>query len=169
MKRKSFISLLALVLFISIVGCQKDQERSMFSVRMTDAPLDVEEVNVDLKDVVVNYEKDTNSWVSLQANAGIYNLLGLQNGIDSVIATGSLPTGEIVKEIRLILGSENSIKANGQIFPLTIPSGAESGLKIKINKRLRNPFEEVLIDFDASLSVHLEADGYKLRPVIHLK
>ena len=60
-------------------------------------------------------------------------------------------------------------KNAGKTYPLTIPSGASSGLKIKINKRLDASIENLLIDFDALLSVKEESDGYKLRPVIKLK
>ncbi|RYZ92799.1 MAG: hypothetical protein EOP47_29985 [Sphingobacteriaceae bacterium] len=52
----------------------------------------------------------------------------------------------------------------------TIASGSESGLKIKINRRLNTTLDSLLIDFDAALSVKNEgASGYKLRPVIKVK
>ncbi len=68
-----------------------------------------------------------------------------------------------------MLGSNNSVKEGGNIYPLKIPSGSESGLKIKIGKKLRTGLESLLIDFDALLSIRKERDGYKLRPVIRLK
>jgi hypothetical protein len=152
-------------------ACQKDSgstDTSTLKVRMTDAPLAVEEVNIDLKEVVVKLDRDTAQWQTLQTTAGIYNLLDFQNGVDTLIAQGALPAAT-VKEIRLIVGTNNTIKADGQIYPLTIPSGSESGLKIKIDKKLRSSIETVLIDFDAALSVKKEGNGYKLRPVIKLK
>ena len=62
-----------------------------------------------------------------------------------------------------------AVKENGSLYPLTIPSGSESGLKIKIHKELRTSLDSLLIDFDAALSVRKETDGFKLRPVIKLK
>ncbi len=53
--------------------------------------------------------------------------------------------------------------------PLTIPSGSESGLKIKVNKELNATLNTLIIDFDAALSINKEADGYKLRPVLKVK
>ena len=101
--------------------------------------------------------------------AGIYDLLGLQNGVDTLIASSPLPK-EVVKEIRLVLGSENTIKVNGVVFPLIVPSGAESGLKIKVNHSLKSDIETLIIDFDAALSVHEEGTGeFKLRPVLRIK
>ena len=83
----------------------------------------------------VNVSGDSSAWISLNTNAKVYNLLSLQNGVQTVLATGDLPTG-MVKKIRLILGSDNSIVVNSVTFPLNIPSGSESGLKIDLNKKL---------------------------------
>ena len=125
-------------------------------------------VNVDIKEVRVNFRDDSTGWVSLNTNAKIYNLLGLQNGVDTLLATGTVQTG-IVKEIRLILGSNNTIVDAGVTYPLTIPSGSESGLKIKVNKQLNATLETLIVDFDANLSIRLEPGGYKLRPVLRIK
>jgi hypothetical protein len=168
MKMKPDIAVLFITTF-AFIACKKENEQSMLKVRMTDAPTVAEEVNIDLKEVQVKLDKDSVNWVTLETNAGVYDLLGLQNGIDSVIATGSFPVNQTVKEIRLIVGENNSIKVDGQVYPLVIPSGAETGLKIKIDKKLRASLENVLIDFDAALSINQEPDGYKLRPVIKLK
>jgi len=167
---KMFKIALAVTLTASVVfvACKKDSNTSTVQVKMTDAPADYEEVNVDLKDVKVNFNGDSAGWVSLQAKPGIYNLLGLQNGLDTLIGQGSFPTNTL-NEVRLILGDSNTVKVNGQIYPLTIPSGAESGLKIKVNKKLSATLETIVIDFNAGLSVKQEADGYKLRPVITVK
>jgi DNA polymerase III sliding clamp (beta) subunit (PCNA family) len=150
------------------VACKKESGTSALQIKMTDAPADYQEVNVDLKEVKVNFNDDSTGWVSLQTKDTIYNLLGLQNGLDTLIAQGTVPSSTI-KEIRLILGDNNTIKVNGQIYPLTIPSGSESGLKIKVNKKLKATLETLIIDFDAAMSVNNEADGYKLRPVIRVK
>jgi hypothetical protein len=85
-----------------------------------------------------------------------------------MIATGSVPSGTI-QQIRAVLGTNNTIKVNGIVFPLTIPSGSESGLKIKINKDLDEPTENLIMDFDAAMSVHEDNGGYKLNPVITIK
>jgi len=122
-----------------------------------------------MKEIKVKFGNDTTQWQTLPTHAGIYNLLGLQNGVDTLIAQGTFPSSYVVKEIRLIVGTENTIKTNGQVFPLTIPSGEETGLKIKLNKTLQANLETVLIDFDAALSVKEETDGFKLRPVIRIK
>lgn len=85
------------------------------------------------------------------------------------MATGIFPL-QVLKEIRFVLGPNNTIKDSGVVYPLTIPSGSESGLKIKVNKSLNATLETIIIDFDAALSVHKDGTGdYKLRPVLKVK
>lgn len=173
-----------LLLFIAFIGlvafeaCKKENQSggtTNLRVNLTDAPLnELDSIYVDIREVRVKMGDDTsntndNGWVTLATTAGIYDLLSYQNGIDTLIGTGNVPTG-YVKEIRLILGNNNSVVDSfGTVYPLTIPSGSESGLKIKINKNLRPNLDSLLIDFDAALSIKKEASGYKLRPVIKLK
>lgn len=157
-----------LIMTVSHYACKKESGSTNLRIRMTDAPTALEAVNIDLKEVNIKFASDTGSWVSMNTKAGMYNLLGLQNGIDTLIASGTYPTGN-VKEIRLVVGENNTVVEGGQTFALTIPSGASSGLKIKIDKNLREGLDSLLIDFDAALSIQKEADGFKLRPVIRLK
>jgi len=169
-----YFALAAIVTIVSIISCSKDNSNgtTTLKIRLTDAPTAFDEVNVDIREVNVKFNDDTSStsgWVSMPTNAGIYNLLGLQNGVDTLLATAVVPTGT-VKEIRFVLGPNNTIKDNGVIYPLRIPSGSESGLKIKINKKLTTTLDSLLIDFDAALSVKKEGTGdYKLRPVLKIK
>lgn len=162
---------LASVIF---VACQKESKNDStgsmsLKVKLTDAPILADSVNVEILKVRVNFRNDSSSWVDLNTVAGIYDLLGLQNGVDTLLATGTLPSNA-VQEIRLVLGSRNSIVVNGVNYPLSIPSGAESGLKIKVNKQLNGPIDSLLIDFDAALSIHQTGAGeYKLRPVLKIK
>lgn len=156
-------------LFVIVFSaCKKESSgHSTLNIRLTDAPADYQEVNVDLEGVTVKIADE--SWIELDAVPGVYNLLGLQNGVDTLIATEVLPKG-ILQEIRLVLGTDNTIKVNGQTYPLVIPSGSESGLKIKVNKNLESSVETLIIDFDAALSVQQEGtEDYKLRPVLKIK
>ncbi len=171
MKTKIKLFTMAAAFTVSFfISCKKESGgHSTLNVRLTDAPADYQEVNIDLEKIHVKLSGDSASWVELDAIAGIYNLLGLQNGVDTLIGTELLPS-EVVKEIRLVLGSDNTIKVNGTVYPLVIPSGSESGLKIKVNKKLEASIETLIIDFDAALSIHEEGTGdYKLKPVLKIK
>lgn len=172
--------LLLLIACISIAGfeaCSKNDDPSTTDLRinLTDGPIDeLDSVYVDVREVRVKMGNDTlsdddNGWINLATTAGIYDLLSYQSGVDTLIGSGTVPTG-YVKEIRLVLGDNNSVVDTfGVVHPLTIPSGSESGLKIKVNKRLNATLDSLLIDFDAALSIKNEPSGYKLRPVIKLK
>lgn len=154
-----------------ITACQKENNNSTtdLKIHLTDNPYNATEVNVDIKEVKVNLQDDSSGWVSLNTHAGIYNLLDFQNGIDTVIAQATVPTG-VVKEVRFILGSNNSITINGINYPLTIPSGSESGLKIKLTKQLNATVDSLVIDFDAALSIFQTGTAeYKLKPVLRIK
>ena len=174
--KKNLIFLTTLSIFCSVlfISCSKDDDSvsgsSTMRVRLTDAPTALDSVFVDIQQVRIKMQNDSseNGWINLNTNAGIYNLLQLQNGVDTLLATGTLDTG-YVKEIRFILGSQNRVVASGVSYPLTIPSGSESGLKIKLDKRLNATLETLVIDFDAALSIRQEANGYKLRPVLKVK
>jgi hypothetical protein len=174
--KKIGLGLAALIGFSAIlfVACSKDNDDkpTTVKIRMTDNPIAAEEVNVDIEQIRVKYRDGGDSlanWADLNTVAGIYDLLGLQNGVDTLLAVGTIPTNT-VKEIRFVLGTDNTIKVAGVTYPLTIPSGAESGLKLKINKSLNAPLDSLLIDFDAALSIHQDGSGnYLLKPVLKIK
>ena len=114
---KMFKFAFAIVILFSFVfsACNKESRTSTLHVKLTDAPGDWQEVNIDLKAVNVNFNDDSTGWVSLQTTDTIYNLLGFQNGLDTLVAQGTVPA-KTIKEIRLVLGNNNSIKVNGQTY-----------------------------------------------------
>lgn len=142
----------------------------MLHVRLTDAPADYDSVNIDLREIRIKSNNDVSDegWQTLETNAGIYDLLSYQNGNDTLVAQGFIDLRNI-QQIRLVLGGRNTIVVDGVSYPLTIPSGSESGLKIMLNKVVAQPADTVILDFDALLSVKEESDGFKLRPVIKVK
>ncbi len=165
-------SVLAVAVAIVFIACSKEDSNktTTLKIRLTDNPVLADEVNVDIQQVKVKFSEDSiQGWADLSTHAGVYDLLGLQNGVDTLLAVGTIPTNT-VKEIRFVLGANNSIKVNGIVFPLTIPSGSESGLKIKVNKKLNGSLDSLLIDFDAALSIHQTGTGtYQLKPVLKIK
>lgn len=157
--------------FIVLVNaCKKDDQPSSsgmtpLSVRMTDAPGDYEEVNVDIKEVRVH--SDNGGWITLNTKAGVYNLLKLTNGLDTLLGTAVVPSGNI-SQIRLILGSANTVKVDGVLYPLATPSAEQSGLKLQVHETLVDSVAyTILLDFDAGRSIHQTGTGaYKLKPVL---
>lgn len=168
--RKSLFAFAAVVMFPGLfIACNKQDSgngTTDLRVNLTDAPYDAQEINVDIQQVKVNFDNDTLGWVSLPVNAGIYNLLAFQGGVDTLLANGPVPTGRL-NQLRFVLGSNNSIMIDSVVYPLRVPSGAESGLKIKVNRQLASSMDSLTIDFDAGLSIHQNGlNDYILRPVL---
>ncbi|MFN0174464.1 MAG: DUF4382 domain-containing protein [Saprospiraceae bacterium] len=159
----------AFALTLGIAACKKDTDQTTLRIRLTDGPGDFQQVNIDIREIRIKTSNDTAQWILLQTNAGIYNLLDFQNGIDTLIATGPVPS-DTLKEVRFILGPDNSVMVDSIMYPLTTPSAQESGLKVKIDKDLALDINTFVLDFDAAASVKVQGNGvYKLHPVIKLK
>jgi hypothetical protein len=162
----SFFFAISIVLFGVVAGsCKKERVKSVYYVRMTDAPGNYDQVNIDLKSVELTGDGGTT--VTLNTTAGIYNLLNFSNGLDTMIATGALGL-KTVEQIRLVLGPNNTVMVDSVIYPLSTPSAEQSGLKLQVHQTL-NPGVAyiVLLDFDANASIVQTGNGqYKLKPVV---
>jgi hypothetical protein len=84
---KLFIKSLMIFGMMSLIvsGCKKENYYGDMTVKMTDAPGDYLQVNVDVNRVEVHYADNT-SWMTLNTQSGVYNLLDLQNNITVVLA-----------------------------------------------------------------------------------
>jgi hypothetical protein len=166
------LKFLMLAMILTVFGCKKDNNTPgnyPMQVRMTDAAGPYDAVYVDVQSVQVNTDPNgnDNGWVTLSTHAGIYDLTKLTNGVDTFLASATLPSGN-VSQIRLILGTNNTIVVNGQTYPLKTPSAQQSGLKIQVHYTLVSGINYiVLLDFDASRSIVSKGNGdYSLKPVI---
>ncbi|MEZ4774302.1 MAG: DUF4382 domain-containing protein [Bacteroidia bacterium] len=144
----------------------EEDGKSYLQIRLTDNPTNVDQVNIDLLQVSVK-TKASSGFVPLFTYAGVYDLLQYQAGQDTLIVNDTLPPGEI-QEVRLLLGPNNSIMVDSVIYPLKVPSGMSSGIKIKFNKiMVQDSLTNVTLDFDAEKSVVEQGNGgYLLKPVI---
>jgi len=169
---KLFLAI-AFLLSLSFIACKKSNSTgtSRLSVSLTDDPSTYESVNIDIQDIQVNTDVDTGTvkgWTSIPlARKGVYNLLDFKNGLDTLLASSELPVGT-VSQIRLVLGTNNSVVINGVNHPLTTPSSQQSGLKLNVHATLISGIEYKLwLDFDAGRSiVETGNDTYILKPVI---
>ena len=164
--------IVVLTLTTIFTGCKKDIQQGEITVKMTDAPANFIAVNVEVLQVNVHYANHPNNgWITLQTNAGIYNLLDLQNDVTVVLTNGqTLDVGRIT-QMRLILGQNNTVATTDTIFPLELSSQDQTGLKINSNFEITsNGNVEIVLDFDAEKSIIQEGNGsYKLKPVIFVK
>ncbi len=152
------------------IACSKEPEKVTVQFRLTDAPCETcQQVNVEIREIQIKMAGEDEAWISVPTTAGIYDLLEYQNGEDILIATAELPEGEELKEVRFVLGEDNTVMVDDQLHPLTTPSAQQSGLKVKINKELDQSDQTFILDFDARESVREQNGGYALHPVIKLK
>lgn len=159
-------AVLCVIIGLSLSSCNKDSSTSYpYNVRLTDAPGPYSAVNIDLQGVEVTGSDGHAE--SMNIHAGIINLLNFTNGMDTLIASGTLEVST-VNQIRLILGPNNSVVVNDVSYPLSTPSAEQSGLKLQVHQTLQAGVQySVLLDFDANKSIVQEGNGtYKLKPVI---
>jgi hypothetical protein len=131
---------------------------------MQDAPMDFQEVNVEIKEIQVNYLDS--GWVVLGTGAGVYDLLKLQDEVTAPLVEGQdIPVGKMNK-MRLILGSNNTVMVDSVYSPLATTSAENTGLKMKTDTKIKADQEyEILFDFDAEKSVDIQGNGsYSLKP-----
>lgn len=177
MKKRIMYSGLALFFmgFVILAGCKKDNNdaasgTTKVEIRMTDAPGNFEEINLNVKEIVLLSDGKPYTFA---ATTDIFNILDFRIGTsnpDILVASGEMPSGEIT-EIRLVLDdSGNTIVVDGVLHQLTTPSGQSSGWKVKLKE---NPSLEpgvtysLLLDFDAAKSIVRAGNGkYLLKPVV---
>lgn len=152
-----------------VFGCKRDEMEpgsARISVRLHDMPVDFDSVKVEITGVRIH--SDENGWQDLNAQAGVYDLLELQNGVDTLLVPfQEIPVGHI-SQVRFILGSNNHVYIGGAEFPLLMSSQDESGLKINVHQELEADVNYTLVaDFDAGQSILQQGEGsYRLKPVI---
>lgn len=144
-------------------------------IKLTDAPGDYQEVNIDVQALRIHFTPDSvdttageGKWIDLPVEPMKVNLLDLTNGVDTLLASADLDPGHY-RELRLILGPDNSVMVDSTIQNLKVPSGQQSGYKIKFKTDLEAGEElDVTIDFDAGQSVHKAGNSgkYILKPVL---
>lgn len=187
-KRNAVLALSALTISSLLVlqACKKDSisggpingpsgATGAIKINLTDAPANYLEVNVDIKQVRMHVSDDSSSadgWIDLPTNAGIYNLLDLQNGIDTTLVDSTIVPAGKVSQIRFVLGPNSSVMTKDSVLhDLKVPSGEQSGLKINVHKTIPGGQTlNVLLDFDAEKSVNEKGNGsFSMKPVIKIK
>ena len=152
-----------------------DAGKGAVKIHLTDAPGDYLKVNIDIKQVRIHIADDSTSndgWIDLPTNAGIYDLLELQNGIDTTVVDSTIVPAGKVSQIRFILGPNCSVQTKDSVYhDLKVPSGEQSGLKINVHRDIpQGQTLHILLDFDADKSIHQKGNGeFSMKPVIKIK
>ncbi len=102
-----------------------------------------------------------------------FNLLELRNGLTEIMAETELPVGSYA-EVRLHVIDAGILLKDERAFPLKVPSGDASGLKLRMEPALtltEGEVVEVLFDFDISRSFVMKGNlnnivGFNFKPVV---
>ena len=178
MIRLKNLSLLAILFsFTLFFSCDNDSSNesgtSNISIKLVDEPGDYDNVYVEVIDVMVKVNDDTDDsgWESLNPiNTGVYDLLDLTGGVNVLLVDDfQIPSG-MLNQIRLVLGENNTVVIDGVSHPLNTPSAQQSGLKVKVNQVLEAGFTyDFILDFDVDQSIVVAGNSgnINLKPVIY--
>ncbi len=171
---------IAVLFAFSIVACDEQTSRPSASagtgtmlVLLHDNPGNYQEVWIDVQRVEVNNKADESTgWVVISEPQERYNLLELINGAQEVLGEAELDEGTY-RQIRLILGNNNTIVVDDSTYQLKTPSAQQSGLKLNIDAEIQEGLITTLaLDFDVKRSIVKRGRGqskvepYLLKPVI---
>ena len=186
--RRLLLGSLVPLLAFQLAGCSTKEEgetleqgRSALTVSLTASNANTLKVRGGtVSEVVVHLTKVTAhsveaGWVTLSEKPLTVDLLKLQASA-SDLGVGNLPAGKVT-QLRLYVdaaGDNHVVTAAGETVPLKVPSGSESGIKVKGPFNLDScEASEIDLDFDVSNSVKVhpaqQGEIYLLRPVIRLK
>jgi hypothetical protein len=192
------LGILAIAILI-IVSCKKEGSESTaipegqqrVKIRLSDNPVNYDAVYVDIQRVVVQiipdscrgrgdhnnndcYDDDEyrcSVWDTLDIRPGVYNLLDLSNGADTLLANGLTLEGRINK-IKLVLGDNNSVVIDSVSYPLSLWNNNHA---ITIQVRGHDIVEitpgdlQLWLDFDAGGSiVKVSNNHFVLKPRIKI-
>ncbi|MEO8405963.1 MAG: DUF4382 domain-containing protein [Chitinophagaceae bacterium] len=191
---------MSLLLFALVWSCKKEGSsksenippgQQRLKIFLSDNPVNYDAVYVDIQQVVVQVipdscrgrgdrnhndcydddEYDCSVWDTLTIRPGVYNLLDLSNGTDTLLANGLTLNGRINK-IKLVLGEHNSVSIDSVSYPLTLWGNQHT---VIINVRGGdieeiNPSDlQLWLDFDAGGSiVRVSNNHFVLKPRIRI-
>ncbi|TFH00939.1 MAG: DUF4382 domain-containing protein [Calditrichales bacterium] len=173
MKNVKYLAIVFLAFTLWLSACYKDATgiadgQARLNVYLTDAPAAYDSVNISFSQVSAHIDSE---WVSVSGDPVTVDLLSLTNGNTILLGSADIPAGHYT-QVRVIIDSAE-IGVDGNVWDLTVPSGAQTGLKMGPEFTVEEgSIYEMIIDFDASRSIVVmggknHPKGYKLKP--HLR
>jgi hypothetical protein len=169
--------------------------QSRLSLYMMDGPVQFAKVLIDIRQVAVEIDtaskqtdedhddewddsycgwhrdKDHKSviWDTLDIKPGVYDLLQLRNGADTLLAAGNFPSGKILK-VKITLGSDNTIYTDSTTkYPLEVfgpnPYFTVNVSRINVASASSNDFK-LWLDFNLARSVFFWNGEFLLKPYL---
>jgi Domain of unknown function (DUF4382) len=146
----------------------------LVDIRYVEVKVDTSNSNID-----PNYEEDENSdddhsssdnygqWDTLTIIPGVYDLLQLRNGVDTLLANGFVWQGRITK-VRFTLGTNNAVYIDStHFYPINICDNSPYAyVDVELNSldTTHEGHMELHIDFDVAKSIQMEGLSFCIRP-----
>jgi len=165
---KALIPVFAVVLiFVACSDSSTDSNETALGTIRVEAfdsppPGELDALNLTITEVSVH---DTGSgWITLVEPDSTYDFLQLINGVTAVLATADVPVGKYT-QMRLVVADSNEVVIDGTPYPLKVPSGTQSGIKLNLGFTVEeDQLVEIFVDFDASKSINWNSQPYHLHP-----
>ncbi|MFN2380344.1 MAG: DUF4382 domain-containing protein [Bacteroidales bacterium] len=181
--RKFLLSAIAIAALL-ITGCDKSSDSGRLVIKLTDAPFPIEmisEANVTITKIEArrtDIEDEQYPFILLSDIEATFNLLDLQNGVTATLLDMEIESGTY-DLIRLYTGDASVVMTNGDVYEMKVPSGPQTGIKLKIDPPLEiagGLSEELILDFDLSKSFVMKGNyatpagilGFNFKPVIRV-
>lgn len=118
-----------------------------------------------------NRQKHNSSvfWDTLDIQPGVYDLLELRNGVDTLLASGIIPQGKVLK-VRIALGPDNAVYTDSTTsYPLVI-WGSKNYVEVNIRADDISVIDgtqfSLWLDFNLQRSVYFWSGRYYLKPFL---
>jgi hypothetical protein len=193
MKRQTLLrAALCIGLFSLIfIACSKNNDgnsdvpagKQNVSLLLTDGPGFFDHVSVDIKSVQVLVDTCGNSslwqgiatgcqvWETLTIKPGVYDLLSLRNGTDTLLAQGNVINGKVVL-VKIELGTNNTLMKDSVQYPLHLVNVNQPYIYLTLTgnewERYEKNKSRLWLDFDVARSVAVIGNDFFLKPVIHV-
>ena len=165
---------------------------SKVSVYLMDGPTDYQQVLIDIRQIAVkldtcqrNGDDDDHDQPgcdddhdtmgshceicdTLNINPGVYDLLTLRNGVDTLLASGFLLNGKI-ERIKFTIGDNNSVVVDSVTHPLQLVNNQHFvfvNIKREHLDSLSSNNFQLYLDFDLNRSISYRNNAYWLKPVL---
>ncbi len=176
MHNRIFFIITLLLLSVLLLNCNQNSStnasqegRATLRILLTDASAAYDSVIIRFSEVSANIDS---TWVAVVGDTQTVDLLEWSNGRVLELGSADVPAGYYA-QVRLKI-DDAYIGVKGDVFPLDVPSGAQTGLKFGPGFTvLEGSTYDLVIDFDANRSVVTNGPpnnpkGYKLKPHIRI-
>lgn len=169
--------------------------KSKMSVYITDGPISFYKVLVDIRQIAILIDTATQQnanddpdewndnfcgrgrgpnnksliWDTLSITPGVYDLLQLRNGVDTLLGSGTYPSGKVIK-LKITLGSDNTLFTDSVTsYPLEV-FGFNPYFIVNVSREnvygVSNNDFKLWLDFNLQRSIFFWSGTYYLKPYL---